>query len=369
MKRDQVNSIFITDVKRKNKIIIFLSIIVFVFIISLLCLIIYFNKRKVQYVNYNEQSDIDYKVYLKSNEFYEKNNLEKDNQYISELIDYISANFHHKISLEKENIEYNYSYRIEANLVVQDKVTNKNVYTYNEVLVPKNEFTTTRRDVSIDELVSIDYNKYNNLISKFVTTYNLYETKNMLYVSLYVNVLGTCDENDMNNNESITTLEIPLTAKTVSMDIKNNLVASEDNVMLCIKPSKLNFIYLLISIVGLISCIIIFIKMILFISNTRNAKTMYEIELKKILNNYRSYIQKINTPFVFEGYQSLKVDNFTDMLEIRDTTNQPILMFENTEKRSTHFIIPTNAKILYIYSITVKKIEREMKEKENIENK
>ena len=366
MKRNQVNSIFITDAKRRSKIIIFLSIIVFVFIISLLCLIIYINKRKVQYVKYDEQSNIDYEVFIKSNEFYEKNNLEENNQYISELIDYVSANFHHKINLEKEGIEYKYSYRIEANIVVQDKVTNKNVYTFNEELVPKKEFTTKRKDVSIDEIVSIDYNKYNNLISKFVNTYNLYETKNILSVNLYVDVLGTCDEDGININESITTLEIPLTNKTVSMDVKSNLMANEDNVMLCIRPSKTNILYLITSIVGFILGIFVTIKLIIFVVNTRSAKTVYEKELKKILNNYRSYIQKINTPFVFEGYQSLKVDNFTDMLEIRDTTNQPILMFENVEKKGTHFIIPTNTKILYIYSITVKKIEKEMKAKDKI---
>ena len=53
------------------------------------------------------------------------------------------------------------------------------------------------------------------------------------------------------------------------------------------------------------------------------------------------------------------------MLELRDTTNQPILMFENVEKKSTYFIIPTNTKLLYMYSITVRKIEKEMRARDN----
>ena len=99
-----------------------------------------------------------------------------------------------------------------------------------------------------------------------------------------------------------------------------------------------------------------------YIKRTRTAKTVYERELKKILNNYRSYIQKINSKFDLRGYQSLKVDNFTDMLEIRDTTNQPILMVENDSKSSAYFIIPTNTKLLYIYNIRVSDYEMKAKE-------
>ncbi len=363
MKKNQVNTMFNKDVKRKNNIIMFSSLIVFIFVLSILSLIIYLTRRHVQYVKYNESSNVDYQVYLKNNEFYNVDSLGSNNQYISELIDHIEAEFKHKIALEKDNIEYRYNYRIAANVLVKDRISHRDIYNYDEELVKDKEVTTKDSHVLIDEKLNIDYNKYNDLINKFVQVYGLYETDSYLRINLYVTVVGNCDEVGANSNESVTTLEIPLTNKTMGIDIKNNIINEDDNVMLCIKPSKTNYLYIIISILAFLMGSFLIVKLIIYIINTRSAKTVYEKELKKILSNYRSYIQKINSKFTFAGYQLLKVDNFTDMLEIRDTTNQPILMVENSDKDSAYFVIPTSTRILYVYSIKVSDIEKEMKDK------
>lgn len=362
MKKNQVNNMFNKDVERRKNIIMFSSLIIFIFVISILSLIIYLTRRHVQYVKYNENSNVEYNVYLKNNEFYKEESLKANNQYISELIDHIAAEFKHNVILEKDGIEYRYAYRIVANVLVRDKVSHRDIYTYDDTLIKEKTFVTSKKHVLIDEKINVDYNKYNDLIQKFVQVYGLYETENVLRVNLYVDVIGNCEE-EINSNESVTTLEIPLTNKTMGIDIKNNLVDTDDNVMLCIKPSKSNYLYIAISIIAFIMAVILIVKLVIYIINSRSAKTVYEKELKKILSNYRSYIQKINSKFTFAGYQLLKVDNFTDMLEIRDTTNQPILMVENADKDSAYFVIPTSTRILYVYSIKVSDIEKEMKDK------
>ena len=364
MKKNQVNDIFSNDVKRNNKIISYVIVIIIFFIISLAFLIIYITGNKYQYVKYNEKSDVEYKVSLKDNKFYKSEILEKDNQYISELIDYIDANFKYKLNLEKENVEYKYSYRIEANVSVKNKITNRYVYQFDELLTEKKEFTSKNNEVLINENVTIDYNKYNDLIRDFIDTYKLEDTENMLKINLYVDVIGSCDEFKKDaTNESITSLEIPLTNRTMAIDITNNLVNNDENIMICNKTSPYNLLYIIGIVIGLVIDLIWIFKLVDYIKRTRTAKTVYEKELKKILNNYRSYIQKINSKFKLDGYQSLKVDNFTDMLEIRDTTSQPILMVENDSKSSAYFIIPTNTKLLYIYNIKVSDYEEKAKEK------
>jgi len=367
MKKNQVNSFFIEDTKRHNTIISFITVIVITFVISFAFFIIFINKNKNQYVKYEEKSDVLYNVYLKDNTFYKSKTLDKNNQYISELIDYIKANFKYDLSLEKENVEYNYSYRIEANVTVNDKVTGRSLYKYDDILVPNKELKSKSKLLSINEELDIDYNKYNDLITKFIKTYQLNQTENILKVNLYVNVNGNCDSfsNDTNNS-SITSLEIPLTNRTVAIDITNNLVNSNENIIICNKKSNLNYIFIVFSIILLIIDVVLFIKMLIYIKETRSPKTVYKKELKKILNNYRSYIQKINSRFDLRGYQALKVDNFTDMLEIRDTTSQPILMVENNEKDSVFFIIPTSTKILYIYNIKVSNYKKVLEAKDII---
>ena len=106
--------------------------------------------------------------------------------------------------------------------------------------------------------------------------------------------------------------------------------------------------------------VIIIILMIRYIIKTRTAESIYEKELKKILNNYGTYIQMLGNDFYFKDYHMVKVDSFNDMLEIRDTIRQPILMRENQEKTGAYFIIPSSTKLLYIYRLKVSDIEKEI---------
>ena len=156
------------------------------------------------------------------------------------------------------------------------------------------------------------------------------------------------------------TLSIPLTQKTMAIDLSNKLINTEDNLMVCSRPSPLNYIYLIISFILCVVGLSFIVKLIIYTNNTRTAKNVYDKELKKLLNNYGPYIQKVDGTFNLRGYQALKIETFEDMLEIRDTIQQPILMVENTKQNGVFFIIPSNTKILYIYSIKVSDIEKEL---------
>lgn len=362
MKKNQVNDIFNEDARRNRRISLQIILIALLFACCFIFLILYIDNNKVQYVKYNENSDVEYNVNLKDNTFYNNKSIGKNYQYISELINYIQANFKYNLETEINDFQYKYSYRIEANVEVKDKNTKRNIYEYKETLIPAKEFTTDKTKLTINEFVTINYNKYNDLILDFVNTYKLDQFDSMLKVNLIVDVLGSCEDfEQIEKNESITSLEIPLTNKTIAIDITDNLIDNNDKIMICNNTNNYNFVFMLLTIVSALLDFLFIFRLIIFIRNTRSAKTLYEIELKKILNNYRSYIQKVNSRFNLTGYQSLRVDNFTDMLEIRDTTNQPILLVENGSKSGAFFIIPTSTKILYIYSIKVSDYENKQK--------
>ena len=99
--------------------------------------------------------------------------------------------------------------------------------------------------------------------------------------------------------------------------------------------------------------ILLLIELLIFIYLTRNHDINYEIKVKRLVATYKSYIQRILTPFLTDGYQVLKVETFNEMLDIRDTVNLPILMSENADKTCTSFMIPANDKILYLFEIKV----------------
>jgi len=366
MKKNQVNSILINQTRRRNTVLAFICVIIIVFILALSFFMIYAQRNKAQYVSYDETSNIDYKVKYNENEFFDENYLSADREYIASLINSIDADFNYKISLEDKDVEYKYTYRIEANVTVKDKDSKNLFYDKTEVLLKEQEEITTLKEVNINENIVIDYNQYNDIIKRFVSVYDLENAESTLNINMYVSVIGSCEDFIENQEkERVITLSIPLTEDTMAIDFVDNIVNSSNNVMQCNSVHSSNFLLLLIGIILSIVDFGLIIAVIRYEIKTRTAETIYEKELKKILNNYGSSIQMLGSEFDFSDYQLLKIDNFSDILEISDKLRQPILMKENKEKSGAYFVIPSNTKLLYVYRLKVSDIEKEINEKNN----
>ena len=363
MKKSNVDKILVEQAKRKKHIIEYACLVIFYAIIAFAFLFLHSYTNKDVYIKYNETSDIDYKVYLKDNEFFDEKYLGPNRSYIASLIDYVDTAFYYKISLQDENADFKYSYLIESEVNVKEKNGTTSLYNYKEVLLNEIvKYSENKSDAYINEKVRINYNKYNDLIKNFLNTYDLDNTTSTLTIRMYVNILGSCEDLDNKNNESVMSIEIPLTTKTMNIEMSNDLIETEDNIMACSSSNFKTIVFLLLGILMSVLTVIIISLLIRYIVVTRTAEDIYQKELKKILNNYHSYIQKINNQFNLSMYQKLKVDTFTDMLEIRDTLQQPILMVENNNKDGVYFIIPSNTKILYTYCLKVSDIKNQMAE-------
>lgn len=327
------------------------AIILIIFIIVLLCM--YVKNTNTSMISYKENSNVDYKVFLKENEFYNDKYSKKDNQYIASLIDYIVADFSYDLEIFESDIKYDYKYRVEAEVNVEEKTTNKSIYNFNEVLVENKTFEgTENKTVKIKEKVNIDYNKYNDLIKKFITVYDLDEAVSTLTINMYINIDGIDgnfqrDEND----EYLVSLDIPLTTKTVGIDLNTNLIGCENELIKC-ETKNMSWIKVIVLVLILLEINYI-AKLFKYMSKNRTPEDIYKLELNKILSNYSSYIQKINNSFNMEKYELIMVDKFNDILEIRDTIQEPILMFEIPDKLKTYFMIPSRNQILYIYELSV----------------
>ena len=364
MKRNQVNSILVNQTKRRATVFAYICVIVIVFSLACASFLEYIDRNESQYVSYDETSNIDYQVYYKQNEFFENNYLDSDKQYIASLIDSINAEFKYNISLDEVDIEYKYTYRIEANVIVRDKDIKNLFYDKTDVLLKEIEEISSMKEVSINEKIMIDYDYYNERIKKLVTVYDLENAESFLNLNMYVNIIGSCEEfEDNHEKERVITLAIPLSKDTIAIDFVDDTVSTTNNVMKCNVEDNNSTLFLAISIGLSILDLCLVIAVIRYEINTRSAETIYEKELKKILNNYSSSIQMLGSDFNFKAYQLLKIETFTDILEISDKLRQPILMKENHEKTGAYFIIPSNTKLLYVYRLKVSDIEKEIIEK------
>lgn len=357
MKKSSVNALFAYETKRRNTIISYICIITLLIILTFSFILIFINKNKTKYVSYNESSKVDYKVYLKNNDFFDYNYLPSNNQYITSLIDYITASFNYDLTLEEKEVLYKYSYEIEANLIIKEQTSNKVLYSEKEILKDKVNVNESKGNISINENVKIDFNKFNKKATKFISLYGLDNTISTLDIKMYIDVSGNCEDFSKNTeDEGVITLSIPLTKKTINIDTMNNFVNNDTKILLCKEDNIFNTIYIVLSVITSIILIIMSIKLYKYINKTKTKLSVYKKELKKILNNYGTYIQKINNSFSLRGYQVLKVAEFNDLLEIRDTIEQPILMVSNEDNLGTFFIIPSNTKLLYVYGLRVEDI-------------
>lgn len=363
MKTKQINAILVDQPKRRRRIALYSCVIFIVCSFALVSFFLFIENNKTYYVSYHEDSNVDYKVYLKENKFFSNNYLGANNQYIASIIDYINADFDYQLNVDKDDIDYKYKYRIESTVEVIEVNTKNSLYSVTENLVDEEVFYAENQSfVSISESLDIDYNHYNNLIKKFVSIYDLEDVESNLIINMYVDVLGECEDLENGNTNSVVSLTIPLTTKTIAIDIGYDLIdEGNESFMACKKADPIYYIYLVVSIIFCLIAFLLIFSLVKYIIITRTAETIYERELKKILNNYKSYIQKINNDFDLDGYQVLKVDTFTDMLEIRDTIQEPILMAENKTKTGVYFLIPSKTKILYLFGLKVSEIKKQMK--------
>jgi len=342
-------------IKLRRKRIKFQVIILFIIsVLSILSFAVYNNLNKTFYISYVEHGEVDYKVYLKDNDFYEEDYLGKDQAYVASLIDDIEVDFMYKLNMETEDIEFKYSYYVTAKLEIIDKTSNEALF--NPVYPIKNEETFTQNsnnDLIINEKVIVDYEQYNNIANSFINSYNLSDTTSTLILTTHINVISVCKEFDSPaHNEYEVSLLVPLTTKTINIEMTTSVPQEENKILACdIGVDKNIFKFITIFLLA-IDVLLVFI-LLAFIQLTKNFDIDYNNKVQKIIKNYKSYIQKLTNHFNLKGYQVLQIESFNELLEIRDTIQSPILMDENNDKTLTNFIIPSSTSILYVYTIKV----------------
>lgn len=363
MKKSQINAILVERAKRRNTIAAYVSIIVVLVILTFSFVALYINKSKNYTVGYKEDSNINYKVYLKDNPFFKEQYLENGNVYLETLIDYIDTDFKYHASLEQENVDFKYTYKIDANVEVKTKNGKNPIYKFKEELLNEIERYSSGSKIDINEKLKIDYNYYNDLIKDFIKAYGLDNIDAKLKVNMHINVIGSCDQFENNaENESVMSLIIPLTTKTVDINISDDLIETDDNIIMCNSDKSMATAFLILTIITICLLLLLVIKLIKYIIETRTAEDIYHIELGKILNNYGSYIQEVDGSIELSDYEVWRMKSFDDMMEISDRVNQPILMIENKDKTGVYFIIPNLDKRLYTYGFKVSEIQEQMKE-------
>lgn len=353
--------------KRRQRMIIQIIAIAIAVAISLTSFVIYNRVNSEYYIEYTEHSDIDYKVQYRQNEFFEQEWVEKGKEYISYLVNSISADFKYNMHMDAANVGFDYEYSIIAKVLVADKDSGNAYFTQEEVLVPlKTQSATSASAIAITESVDIDYLKYDAIAHKFVDTYGLTQASCTLIVTLNVDVLSSCDEFEQENrNNYMVSLNVPLVDDTFSIERTSSAPDDQSKVLAC-RGSVCQKVFIYVGAAFAAVALILGIVLAIYLHVTVNDDITYDAKIRRLVRSYGSYIQRISGEFDDKGYQTVIIKTFTEMLGIRDTIQSPILMTENRDETMTRFLIPTNTDILYVHEIKVDNYDEIYGE--NIEN-
>lgn len=339
---------------RKKWLLIQTVALVVVVAIALGSFLIFDRMNRTYYVEYTESSTIDYQVQYQENDFFPQEWIGKDQTYITLLVNAILADLHYEMNMDASNVGFDYSYSVNAQMVVADKNTGNPYYTVEEVLIPCRQNSTKGSSlVQINEQVVIDFPHFNEMAKTFTTVYDLKNATSTLVVTLDVQVLSSCDQFEQNNENAYSTaLNIPLTDDVFSVQLSASAPAAENKV-LAYQTAVNQKVFLIIGYMASGLAVLLALGLLAFMHLTKNEDVTYTAKVRKLVSAYSSYIQRMEGEFDDRSYQILMIKTFNEMLGIRDTIQAPILMTENRDRTMSRFLIPTNTKLLYVFEIKV----------------
>ena len=293
-------------------------------------------------VVYNQSSDVDYKVFLKPNEYYKQPYLTKNMQYIAALIDNISVDFNYSFSAN-QNINYRYTYYINADVAVSGESEENVIYSKSEKLTePKTLSGNNNNAFNIKENVKIDYNKYNDLVKGFKSSYALSADSNLV-LSFVINVTDETGKviGDLNNKD-VMKLTIPLTEQMVKVKLDYKEINNSNTVSIYKDFAISNKITLGLSCLSIFLSLVFLVKLLIFLRNTSSKKTSYEIALNKILREYDRVI--VNSKNIVDlNDDVIDVNSFSELLDVRDNLEKPIIFSEIHKGQKAVFIVKTSS--------------------------
>lgn len=337
-----------------------LSILAFMLflIFGLMFLLKSFSFVEQKIINYDEKSNLDYKVYLKENEFYEKDYLEKDKLYIASLIDKISIDFNYTFT-SSENIDLDFNYDIIGRVVISDSEGKTPYYEKEYILLENKKVAMNNSNIQdIKESIDIDYEYYNNLANNFKMTFGVNTTSNLI-VYLKINKTSN-NENTVLNNTSTMLLTIPLSEKSINIKMDYKEI---DNSSTLLKKSTINInnvIYIIVAIIFIIISIVMLIKSMRLSNLVIGRKSIYDKYIDRLLTEYDRLIVESSTFPTFKNKEIIKIDKFKELLDVRDNLRRPITYYSVTKHQKSYFYIYYEDKI-YLHTVKAVDLEEENK--------
>ena len=274
--------------------------------------------------------------------------------YVASLINKIHLDFNYKFEVDDlETLDF--AYKIVAKLAITNKEGTKSYYekTY-PLLDTKTISMISKNEQEIKESIDIDYPYYNSLANNFKNSYGL-DTDSNLTVFMIIDKKSNQDSKFSMNNNSIMNIKIPLSERSINIELDYNDINKSSTILKDKSVSISNIISLIISILFIILSIIIVIKIIRKLSLLGNKKSAYDKYIQKLLKEYDRLIAEASTMISLEDKEIIRLNKFTELLDVHDNLQLPIMYYSVTEHQKAHFYINNDKNIIKISILSINK--------------
>ena len=304
-------------------------------------------------VQYNEVGNIDYKVYLKENNYYNQKYLNKGMEYVASIISTVNPEFNYELH-STDNLDFEYKYRVVGNLIISKTDETIPLYTNKVTLLEEQTKKINANNFVIKENLIVDYDKYNSLVNSYKRDMGL-SVDSKLVITMYIQATGKHENsNEKLNLSKDLQITIPLSEQTIKVDINTEEINNSGVLGTKVRFRIDNNITFLIGMLLLISGLLI-ITFAIYLYKTFKRKNIYTITLKKILNDYDRLI--INSVIKGNGFDEknykkiVEVNSFTELVDAATNLNTNILFYEVIPGEKSYFLI-TNKEVLYKFKLT-----------------
>ncbi len=315
-------------------------------------------------IQYNEIGKVDYKVYLKDNDFYESSFLGSGMQYVANLIKTINIKFNYELHITKD-LDITNEYKIISELQITERNDPSSVlYSKKEDIVPTKKTIMQDDNLIINEEIDIDYDKYNNVVNEYKKDLGLIVSSNLI-LTFKTNTNSNTEDNKLVKNNELK-ITIPLSESTLKINMNtdkiNNSASIDKSGNWFNIENKVLFILDIIFIILTIG--IVAVDVYLYLKKLE--KDPYQIKLNTILKNYDRLIVTGNVDLDESKYSNIIIaDTFKEMVDAAENLGVPIMHYEVIKGEKSIFIV-TKEDTLIKYRVTKAYLNNKRNKKEII---
>lgn len=352
---------------RKKDLLIFVLLFLFTIFGMIYAAILFVNSfldGEEVYINYDEESMINYKVWLLDNEFYSSEYLDEEYNMVSSSIKDIEIDFNYLLNLS-DFVNGTSYYTINSKIIAYQRgdLSERKIWDYNKLIKDKviTVYDTNSNVINHSDSFKIDYQEYKKLMDDYKSNYGVSLVGNLVIeIDIKTDLKYDKFNNPIDLDKRKMVITIPLTETIVN--ITKNAINNNSQVLIEKGDSSINYLKLTLSILafglGIVLCFYLGILLVKLIG----IDSKYNRELKKILKTYGSVIVNVNEIKIDDDLNSMNVSTFSELLDAQQELKKPILFCNIISNKRSMFAIKYDRDIL-IYKMNSNLYEDDKKDK------